>query len=57
LYVDNATSQLMTLHFTATESTFSYFEAPRAYVECHGKPGAFYSAQRTAQLTTTPGKW
>ena len=31
VYVDDATSRLMTLHFTATESTFSYFEATRAY--------------------------
>jgi transposase len=43
VYVDDATSQLMTLHFTATESTFSYFEATRAYIERHGKPVAFYS--------------
>nr|WP_260175920.1 ISNCY family transposase [Paraburkholderia silvatlantica] len=43
VYVDDATSRLMHLHFTATESTFSYFEATRAYIERHGKPGAFYS--------------
>ena len=43
VYVDDATSRLMTLHFTATESTFSYFEATRAYIERHGKPVAFYS--------------
>jgi hypothetical protein len=30
-------------HFTASESIFSYFEATRAYIECHGNPGAFYS--------------
>jgi hypothetical protein len=33
----------MALHFTATESTFSYFEATRAYLERYGKPVAFYS--------------
>ena len=33
----------MTLHFTATESTFSYFEATRRYIEQHGKPMALYS--------------
>ena len=32
VYVDDATSRLMALHFTATESTFSYFEATRAYL-------------------------
>jgi hypothetical protein len=43
VYVDDATSRLMHVLFTATESTFSYFEATRAYIERHGKPGAFYS--------------
>jgi hypothetical protein len=43
VYVDDATSRLMVLHFTATESTFSYFEATRAYLERFGKPVAFYS--------------
>jgi transposase len=43
VYVDDATSRLMMLHFTASESTFSYFEATRAYIERHGKPVAFYS--------------
>ncbi|RDU94572.1 ISNCY family transposase [Trinickia dinghuensis] len=43
VYVDDATSRLMMLHFTASESTFSYFEATRAYLERHGKPVAFYS--------------
>jgi len=43
VYVDDATSRLMALHFTATESTFSYFEATRAYLRQYGKPVAFYS--------------
>ncbi|MFC7518676.1 ISNCY family transposase [Herbaspirillum sp. GCM10030257] len=43
VYIDDATSRLMHLHFTYSESTFSYFEATRAYLERHGKPQAFYS--------------
>ena len=43
VYVDDATSRLMALHFTATGSTFSYFEATRAYLQQYGKPVAFYS--------------
>lgn len=43
VYVDDATSRLMMLPFTQTESTFSYVEATRAYIERHGKPGAFHS--------------
>src|SRR5260370_4456422 len=41
--VDDATSRLLAPHFTATESTFSYFEATRAYLEHFGKPVALYS--------------
>lgn len=43
VYVDDATSRIMHLHFTHSESTFSYFAATRAYLEQHGKPIAFYS--------------
>ncbi|SAK61952.1 transposase [Caballeronia ptereochthonis] len=56
VYVDDATSQLMTLHFTATESTFSYFEATRACIERYGKPGAFYSDKATVFRNATAGK-
>ena len=50
VYVDDATSRLMTLHFTATESTFSYYEATRAYLARHGKPVAFYSDRASVYL-------
>jgi hypothetical protein len=43
VYIDDATSRLMYLHFTFSESTFSYFEATRAYLERYGKPQAFCS--------------
>lgn len=43
VFIDDATGRLMTLHFTATESTFSYFEALSKYLGAHGKPVAFYS--------------
>ncbi|VVP45426.1 ISNCY family transposase ISBcen27 [Pseudomonas fluorescens] len=43
VYIDDATSQLMHLHFTESESTFSYFTATRANLQRHGKPRAFYS--------------
>jgi len=43
VFIDDATSRLMALHFTATESTFSYFEALAKYLGAHGKPVAFYS--------------
>jgi transposase len=43
VYVDDATSRLMTVHFTGSESTFAYFEATREYLERYGKPLALYS--------------
>src|SRR5260370_22094358 len=43
VFVDDATSRLMELRFVASESTFAYFEALKAYLRCHGKPVAFYS--------------
>jgi len=56
VYVDDATSRLMLLHFTRSESTFSYFEATRAYIERHGKPSAFYSDKFTVFRNATAGK-
>lgn len=43
VYVDDTTSALMQLRFVKSESTFSYFEATRGYIEKHGKPLALYS--------------
>lgn len=43
VYVDDATSRLMVVLFTGTESTFAYFEATRQYLKLYGKPLAFYS--------------
>jgi len=43
VYIDDATSQLMELRFVPSESTFTYFEATKAYLKRHGKPVAFYS--------------
>jgi transposase len=43
VFIDDATGRLMELHFTAAESTFSYFEATEHYLTRWGKPVAFYS--------------
>src|SRR5471032_1030428 len=60
VFIDDATSRLMILHFTATESTFSYFEATRQYLEAYGKPVALYSDRASVfssnSHTSTPGK-
>ncbi|ADW71137.1 Integrase catalytic region (plasmid) [Granulicella tundricola MP5ACTX9] len=43
VFIDDATSRLMQLRFVPSESTSSYFEALRGYLETHGCPVAFYS--------------
>src|SRR5215831_10450187 len=43
VFIDDATSRLMHLRFAATDSTFDYFAATRAYLQRYGKPIAFYS--------------
>src|SRR5215469_14563318 len=43
VFIDDATGRLMHLQFVESESTFSYFQATRAYLEAWGKPVAFYS--------------
>lgn len=42
-FVDDATGRILQLHFAETESTFSYFDATRHYLQRHGKPRAFYA--------------
>lgn len=60
VFIDDATSRLMQLHFVPTESSFAYFEATRSYLERHGKPVAFYSDKasifRTLRESTDFGR-
>jgi transposase len=43
VFVDDATSQILALHFEASETTASYFKATREYIERCGRPLSFYS--------------
>ena len=43
VFIDDATSTLLQLHFAESESAFSYFAATTDYLQRHGKPIAFYS--------------
>ncbi|GBQ99432.1 transposase [Acetobacter nitrogenifigens DSM 23921 = NBRC 105050] len=60
VFVDDATSRLMTLLFVRSESTDSYFEALELYLEEHGRPTAFYSERhsifRVAKADATGGQ-
>jgi hypothetical protein len=55
VFVDDATSRLMTVRFAGTESTFAYFEALREYLERYGKPLALYSDKATIFRVNRPG--
>lgn len=54
VFVDDATSRLMAVKFTGTESTFAYFEALREYLERYGKPLALYSDKATIFRVNRP---
>ncbi|WP_447867685.1 ISNCY family transposase [Rahnella bonaserana] len=54
VYVDDATSRLMMLSFVHSESTFTYFNATRAYLERHGRPLAFYSDKASVFRINNP---
>ena len=43
VFIDDATSQLVALHFLARETTAGYFQAARGYFNRYGRPLAFYS--------------
>jgi hypothetical protein len=47
VFIDDATGRLMQLRFVVSESTETYFEALRGYLETHGCPVAFYSDKST----------
>ena len=52
VFIDDATSRLMQLRFVPSESTASYFEAPRGYLDAHGCPVAFYSDKHSVFRAT-----
>ena len=45
VFIDDATGLVQYLQFVPTESTWTYFDAARSYIQQHGKPCAFYSDQ------------
>ena len=51
VYIDDATGKLMECQFVKSESTFTYFDSTRRYIEKHGKPVAFYSDKHSVFRT------
>jgi hypothetical protein len=54
VFIDDATSKLMQLHFVPSESTDSYFEALHGYLRTHGCPVAFNSDKHTVFRVNKP---
>ncbi|GAB1582023.1 ISNCY family transposase [Phyllobacterium phragmitis] len=52
VYIDDAPGKLLHLRFAASESTFAYFHATKAYLQEWGKPIAFYSDKHGVFRTT-----
>lgn len=50
VYVDDATSKLMELLFVKSESTFSYFEATRRYIDKHGSTFCVVTSSTTKRV-------
>ena len=55
VFIDDATSRLMSLRFAESENTFSYFAALDYYLTAHGRPVAFYSDKASVFRVTGPG--
>jgi len=55
VFVDDATGKLMHLRFVKAETTAAYFAATRIYLQCYGKPLAFYSDRLGIFRVNEPG--
>jgi len=56
VYIDDATSRILQLLFSKTESTYSYFDATKSYLKKYGKPVAFYSDKHATFRTNKTGE-
>src|ERR1700692_1985429 len=56
VFIDDATGKLMQLRFVPSESTSSYFDCLRRYLDAHGCPVAFYSDKHTVFRTNRDSK-
>jgi hypothetical protein len=54
VFIDDATSQLVALHFVDTECTQGYFDATIKHIEKYGRPIAYYSDKHGIFRVNTP---
>lgn len=55
VFIDDATSQLLGLHFCPSETTLGYMHLVKEHLETHGRPVAYYS-DKHAIFKTSPEK-
>jgi hypothetical protein len=56
VFIDDATSKLMSLLFCESETTYDYMNLTREYVDNHGKPVAFYSDKYSVFKVNSPSR-
>ena len=56
VFIDDATSELMALHFAPAETTQAYMETLRDYLAAHGRPVALYSDKHSIFRVNHPDR-
>ena len=56
VFIDDATSKLMSLYFCESETTYDYMNATRQYISEHGKPIALYSDKHSVFKINSPSR-
>jgi len=56
VFIDDATSELLSLRFSPTETTQAYMETLRDYLNEHGRPAALYSDKHSIFRVNRPDK-
>ncbi|MCL1124143.1 ISNCY family transposase [Shewanella surugensis] len=56
VFIDDATSQLMSLRFCESETSYDYMNITREYIDNYGKPIAFYSDKHSVFKVNSPSR-
>ncbi len=56
VFIDDATSKLMSLYFCEAETTYDYMNVTRQYIAEHGKPIALYSDKHSVFKINSPSR-
>ncbi|MCL1127668.1 ISNCY family transposase [Shewanella surugensis] len=56
VFIDDATSSLMSLRFCESETSYDYMNITREYIDNYGKPTAFYSDKHSVFKVNSPSR-